>query len=230
MKISRRTLMEMAGAGVAMPEAANQVPAPPKEGKDTPKIALRMGDAGGGSAARTPANPAPFDPSVGPRRIKQLGVNHVLGGLGGVPWTEQSLNAMMERWKAAGITVGNLMIGLSPEILYGKPGNKRDEDIEKIKQSIVAAGKAGLPVIEYNFYAHRAMEGYFQEPGRAGAGYTAFDYDRMKDLPALPQEGTQSLERVWENITYFLKAIVPVAQESGVRLALHPSDPPAPLS
>ncbi len=250
MKISRRTLMEMAGAGVAMPEAANQVPAPPKEGKDTPKIALGMGDAGGGSAARTPANPAPFDPSVGPRRIKQLGVNHVLGGLGGGPWTEQSLNAMMERWKAAGITVGNLMIGLSPEILYGKPGNKRDEDIEKIKQSIVAAGKAGLPVIEYNFYAHRAMEGYFQEidTARGGSGWTGFDFElaqtanqqyqsrpeekgmKFKDLPPLPHEGAHTLDEMWGNITYFLKAVIPTAESAHVRLALHPNDPPAPVS
>jgi mannonate dehydratase len=35
---------------------------------------------------------------------------------------------------------------------------------------------------------------------------------------------------MWANITYFLKAVVPVAEESGVRLALHPNDPPAPLS
>jgi mannonate dehydratase len=35
---------------------------------------------------------------------------------------------------------------------------------------------------------------------------------------------------MWANITYFLKAVVPVAQESGVRLALHPNDPPAPVS
>ena len=56
----------------------------------------------------------------------------------------------MERWKAVGITVGNLMINLSPDILYAKPGNKRDEDIEKIKQSIVAAGKAGLPGVARN--------------------------------------------------------------------------------
>jgi len=97
-------------------------------------------------------------------------------------------------------------------------------------QSIRAAGKAGLPVIEYNFYAHRAMEGYYEQTGRAGTGYTAFDYGRMKDLPPLPEEGAHSLEEMWANITYFLKAIVPVAEESNVRLALHPNDPPAPMS
>jgi mannonate dehydratase len=74
------------------------------------------------------------------------------------------------------------------------------------------------------------MEGYYEQIGRAGAGYTAFDYDRMKDLPPLEREGAHSLDEMWANITYFLKAVVPVAEESGVRLALHPNDPPAPLS
>src|SRR5438105_12739772 len=148
-KFTRRTAMEALGISALapateLPVRAAQVPAPPKEGKDTPKIAVGMGDAGfgfgggrGGAAATTP----PPDPMAGPRRIKQLGVNNVLGGGGPVPWTEQSLNAMMERWKALDITVGNLMINLSADILYGRAGNKRDEDIEGIKQSIIAAGK-----------------------------------------------------------------------------------------
>ena len=126
------------------------------------------------------------------------------------------------------------MIGGFDNAIYARPG--RDEDIEKVRQSIVAAGKAGLPVIEYNWYAHRAMEGYYEETGRAGAGYTAFDYDREVDgqkantLPPLPNEGAHTLEEMWTNITYFLKAVVPVAEKAGVRLALHPNDPPAPLS
>ena len=74
------------------------------------------------------------------------------------------------------------MINLSPDIIYGKTGNKRDEDIEKVKQSIIAAGKAGLPVVEYNFYAHRAMEGYFEEidTARGGSGWTGFDYELVQ--------------------------------------------------
>jgi mannonate dehydratase len=246
--------MEVLGAGAltpfaAMPVAAAQVPAPPKEGKDTPKIALGMGDGGGGGG-RGAANTPPPDPAVGPRRIKQLGVDHVLSGGGPVPWTQQSLNATMERWKAVGITVGNLMINLSSDILYGKAGAKRDEDIEKIKQSIVAAGKVGLPVVEYNFYAHRAMEGYFEEidTNRGNSGWTGFDYDlvqtanqqyqtrpeekgmKFRDLPPLPNEGAHNLDEMWNNITYFLKAVIPAAEKANVRLALHPNDPPAPIS
>jgi mannonate dehydratase len=112
--------------------------------------------------------------------------------------------------------------------IYGRPG--RDEEIEKVKQSIEAAGKAGLAVVEYNWYAHRAMEGYYEEPGRAGSGRTAFDYEKMKDLPPLPNEGAHTLEEMWATITYFLKAVIPVAEKAGVRLALHPNDPPAPMS
>ena len=74
------------------------------------------------------------------------------------------------------------------------------------------------------------VEGYYEEMGRAGAGLTAFDYDRVKDLPPLAAEGAHSLAEMWSNVTYFLKAVVPVAAEAGVRLALHPNDPPAPLS
>ena len=132
----------------------------------------------------------------------------------------------MERLKANGLTLANLMIVGFPNAIYNRPG--KDEDIEKVIQSIKAAGRAGLPVVEYNWYAHRAMEGYFEETGRAGAGWTGFDLQRMKDLPPLPEEGAHTLDEMWTNITYFLKAVVPEAEKAGVRLALHPNDPPAP--
>jgi len=120
------------------------------------------------------------------------------------------------------------MISGFNDAIYGRPG--RDHEIDKVKQSIVAAGKAGLPVVEYNWYAHRAMEGYYEVAGRARSGYTGFDYARMKDLPPLENEGAHKLEEMWSTITYFLKAVIPVAEQAGVRLALHPNDPPAPLS
>jgi len=120
------------------------------------------------------------------------------------------------------------MIGGFPNTIYGRPG--RDEEIEKVKQSIRVAGKVGLPVVEYNFYAHRIVEGYYEELGRAGAGLTAFDHDRVKNLPPLPEEGAHTVEEIWANITYFLKAVIPEAERAGVRMALHPNDPPAPVS
>jgi len=203
----------LAGAGPSAGQSRS-------EGKDTPKICLEAGAAGGtGSAAEVAA---------AARRIRQLGVTHVISGGGRIPWEESRLREMMDRLQSNGLTLANLMIAGFPNAIYNRPD--RDADIEKVIQSIRAAGKVGLPVVEYNWYAHRAMEGYFEETGRAGAGWTGFDYARMKDLPPLPEEGAHTLDEMWTNITYFLKAVVPEAEKAGVRLALHPNDPPAPIS
>jgi len=223
--LSRRKLMQAAGmAALATPvSAATPIPGPRAEGKDTPKICLEAGLGGYG-----PGGAPGGGEEAAARRIRQLGVDHVLSGGGRIPWEESQLRERIERLKANGLTLGNLMISGFSNAIYARPG--RDEDIEKVIQSIRAAGKVGLPVIEYNWYAHRAMEGYFEETGRAGAGWTGFDYARMKDLPPLPQEGAHTLEEMWANITYFLKAVIPEAEKAGVRMALHPNDPPAPVS
>jgi len=186
----------------------------PQQSKGTPKIAcaINIGDISEAAI----------------RAVVQLGVSYVLGGGPALPWTVTELQPMVDKLKAGGVVLGNLMIGGFPNTIYGKPG--RDEEIEKLRQSIQAAGQVGIPVVEYNFYSHRAMEGYYEETGRGGAGLTGVDYDRMKDLPPLPEEGAHSLNEMWANITYFLKAVVPVAEKANVRLALHPNDPPFPLS
>ena len=223
--LSRRTILQAMGSaalsGSVIP-AALSCPVPPEdvaagwrpEGPDTPKICLELSTAHLEEATM--------------RRVKQIGVNYVLSGGPPIPWEESRIRSVMDTLKSGGLTLGNMMISGFPNTLYGRPG--RDEEIEKVRQSIRAAGRAGLPVVEYNFYAHRAIEGYYEETGRAGAGLTAFDYDRVKGLPPLADEGAHTLDEMWRNITYFLKAVVPVAEESGVRLALHPNDPPAPIS
>src|SRR3982751_2185840 len=229
-KPSRRTLLKTAGAAAlgmkaahgACPLAAAQQSRPHFEGKDTPKVCLEAGLAA--PTGVTPEEAA----AAAARRIRQLGVDHVLSGGPRIPWEEARLNEMMDRLKANGLTLANLMIAGFPDAIYNRPG--RDADIKKVIQSVRAAGNVGLPVVEYNWYAHRAMEGYFEEIGRAGAGWTGFDYERMKDLPPLPDEGAHTLDEMWANITYFLKAVVPEAEKAGVRLALHPNDPPAPVS
>ena len=80
------------------------------------------------------------------RRIRQLGVEHVLSGGGQIPWQESRLKEMMDRHKANGLTVANLMISGFPNAIYSRP--EKDADIEKVIQSIKAAGNVGLPVVE----------------------------------------------------------------------------------
>jgi mannonate dehydratase len=200
------------------------------------------------------------------QRIKQLGVTHLLGvGIGGSPWTEENVRRAVQTAKEHGLVAYNSMINLPASVIYGR--ESRSKDMEPFLASIAAAGKGGLTVVEYNFYAHRAIEGYYETVGRAKAGYTGFDHElellvdensipvqpvyrdehgkiteetlkqfpnakriKFKDLPPLPNEGAHNLEEMWANATWFLKLAVPAAEKAGVRLALHPNDPPAPIS
>jgi len=217
-------------------------------------------------AAAAPAGRGATGNPVAYQRISQLGVTHVVGvSIGGFPWREESVRGAIQTARDHGLVAYNAMIGIPSTILYGRDG--RDKDMELTIASIQAAGKAGLPVIEYNFYAHRVVEGYYEQVGRANSGYTGFDYDlevlvdengvivpgllrdesgqltpetlqanpnarriKVRDLPPLASEGAHSLDEMWKNITHFLKVAVPAAEKAGVRLALHPNDPPAPIS
>ncbi|MEO6330862.1 MAG: mannonate dehydratase [Ginsengibacter sp.] len=162
------------------------------------------------------------------RQAKQIGIDYVLMGGPKIPWTEEGLRTIMNRFKENGLTVINMMIGGHPNTIYGREG--RDAEIKNIQDSLQAAGAAGLPVVEYNFYADRLMEGYYEKKARGGSGYTAFDYAPVKDLSAKPEIGIHKTDELWNNLTYFLKAVIPFAEKAGVRMALHPNDPPIPVS
>lgn len=193
------------------PATSKSIQWPVTFGADKPKLCVGIG---AGDAKRM-------------KQYKQVGVDYVLMGGPKVPWSEQSLREIMDAFKEEELTVINMMIGGNQNIIYGREG--RDQELKNIQDSIVAAGKAGLPVVEYNFYAHRFMAGYYEVPARGGSGTTGFDYERGKNIP--PDEGTlMTTDELWGNLSWFLKAVIPVAEKAGVRLALHPNDPPIPVS
>ncbi|MCC6393993.1 MAG: twin-arginine translocation signal domain-containing protein, partial [Bryobacterales bacterium] len=132
--VSRRNVLKGSGAALlaAAPAAGAGIPGPRMEGPDTPKICLEMGTGGVTAGAFTEA---------GIRRVRQLGVNYALTVGPPIPWREADLRARIDQLKAGGITLYNMMIGGYPNTLYGKPG--RDEEIDKVRQSLRAAGKAG---------------------------------------------------------------------------------------
>jgi mannonate dehydratase len=255
----------------------------PLPGAWQPPAAAAGGRGGYGGYLAPGKEPAPAPPAAAPgqdgrgggfggniaasyQRIRQLGVTHLLGvGMGPAPWTEENVRRAVQTAKESGLVAYNSMINLPSSVIYGR--ESRTKDMEPFLASIAAAGKGGLAVVEYNFYAHRAIEGYYETVGRAKAGYTAFDYElellvdennmpvqpvyrdesgkitqetlarfpnakrvKFKDLPPLPNEGARNLDEMWANITWFLKLAVPAAEKAGVKLALHPNDPPSPTS
>jgi mannonate dehydratase len=217
---SRRAMLAASGAALAMPAHAFM----PNEGPDTPKICL-------GPVVDSEMNPRGF------KRFRQIGITHVIMGNSGFPWNADTLKTRVALLKAGELTPGDIVLPyvgpareIMRDIILGRPG--RPQSIEIVKNAIRAAGEAGIPVVEYNFYAHRLEEGYFHapDPTRGGAVVESFHYDRVKDLPPLPETGKVSADRLWTNLEFFLKAVVPVAESVKVRLSLHPNDPPAPVS
>lgn len=217
--------------------AVEEVKWPVLEGPDTPKLTLNI----------------PRDATQARMRMhKQFGDNYVHMSGPPLPWTEESLRAVMDGFRAEGLTVINMMLPTLTAIIYNRPG--RDEQIRQVQDSLRSAGAVMLPVVEYNFYGHRLTEGYYNLPGRGGSGYLGYDYNRKttnaaddhwaypaarsademalapRELQPLPDEGPHTAEEMWGNITYFLEAVIPVAEKANVRMALHPNDPPAPVS
>ena len=106
-------------------------------------------------------------------------------------------------------------------IKLGLPG--RDEDLEKYRQMLRNMGKLGLKLLCYNFMAG---VGWFRSradlPERGGALTSGFDLAEIdNDVPLRITE-----EQLWENYAYFLRNVLPAAEEAGVRMGLHPDDPP----
>ncbi|NDJ13914.1 MAG: hypothetical protein EBY17_22410 [Acidobacteriia bacterium] len=149
------------------------------------------------------------------------------GGTFEPPWKEADVRKIKDQVEAFGLKLGNLMLHDFRDAVLGRPG--ADKAIEQVCESIRVAGKVGVPVVEYNWYALRAMGGYYKKPGRGGALLAAHDYDRSKDLPVLPDVGEHTAAQLWTRYERFLKAVVPVAERAGVRLAVHPNDPPPPV-
>ena len=183
---------------------------PPEEGPDTPKICMMC----------------PLDADEERiRRIKQLGVNYInISGISSA-WKEEELRAGMDHLKENGLIPLIRMHDVGRNIVLGREG--RAAEIAVFQESLRVAGACGLPAVEYNFYVDRLIEGYYEMPGRGGSIVTGYDYSHVKDLSAKPEIGIHQGEEIWKNLQYFLESVIPVAEEAGVRMALHPNDPVA---
>ncbi len=113
------------------------------------------------------------------------------------------------------------------EIKRGLPG--RDEKIAFLLDIVHAMGEAGVPILAYNFkLLNSKLLRSAPTQGRGTSTYISFDYGEYLKKPAPPISPPLSEQQVFDNLSYFLKALVPAAEKAGVRMALHPDDPPVP--
>jgi mannonate dehydratase len=172
----------------------------------------------------------------------QLGLRSVqfhapsnLPGVGGY-WSVAELQELRDRCTAAGLRIEGLENVPADHfnlIQRGLPG--RDEQLENYRLTIRNMGKTGYDLLGYNFLTTYVWRTKMDARGRGGAKVTEFDLDRVhhgnalaryKLAPAEPIDPPITAEQMWDNYQYFLDAVLPVAEEAGVRLALHPDDPP----
>ncbi len=163
---------------------------------------------------------------------RQLGVRHAIVKLhpevtGRPPPSDiRVLREVKERFAEGGFQLYGLEgdpMDMS-RIKLGLPG--RDEDIEAYQKILRNLGELGIPLLCYNFMAGI---GWFRTatnlPERGGALVSGYDAKIAAAMP-LTEVGEVSEERVFANYRYFIEAVLPVAEESGVRMGLHPDDPP----
>ncbi len=172
--------------------------------------------------------------------LKQLGVTWLSLAPQQATANAEGFIAQRKEWEAGGFKVYNIGSGVGPsgslhnmpEVTLNLPG--RDQKIEEYLNYIRYLGKAGIP---YSTYAH--MGNGIWSSGRVTSprGYSARDGDSTSPnwkgnwagktyAEPLSHGRVYSEQEIWDNYTYFIKKVAPVAEEAGVRIGIHPDDPP----
>lgn len=170
--------------------------------------------------------------------VRQLGVADVQVNRPKLPgahrWEFADLLALRRRIEAAGLrlaAIENVPISFYDQIMLGQPG--RDQQIEHMATTLRNLGRAGIPALGYHWMANAATMYDMAQPHeielRGGAASFRFDLqeylEETREAP-LSHGRVYSEEEMWAHYDYYLERILPVAEEAGVRLALHPDDPP----
>lgn len=149
--------------------------------------------------------------------------------------------APTRRWSALDLSQLRTAVeahGLRLECIEGVPRNLLDkamlglpgaeEQIEDFQATIRAMGQAGIPVLGYAWIPDGVWRTAKAAHGRGGALVTAYD-DAVGQRIATSTLPPRDDAAMWANWERFMTAVLPVAEEAGVRLSLHPDDPPVPV-
>lgn len=184
---------------------------------------------------------------------KQLGINSVLLNTLTLPdigyWEVEELVKLREQCERHELVlegIENVPHHWMLKIMLGLDG--REEEIRNYQQTIRNLGKAGIPILGHHFMPDGTWRTSYTAPLRGGARGMGFDMDlvsadqldwtndlvkardpKFKDYFFSLAKQPISTAQMWDNYAYFIRAVAPVAEEAGVKLALHPDDPPVPM-
>jgi mannonate dehydratase len=165
------------------------------------------------------------------KTLKQIGIDHVVHyDMQDLPEELTALRAIRDHYEKFGLAWKVAESGPAiGSIVMGKVGAALQ--IERYKRIIGHIGKLGVEVIVYNFMPQLASDAMvirtsYDAVTRGGARTSRF---RLADVGAQTmrhEETPITRERMWNNLEHFLREVLPAAEAAGVRLAMHPDDPP----
>jgi len=175
--------------------------------------------------------------------LKELGVNWLSVSPVQKTANAEGFTSQRQEWEASGFKVYNIGSGVGPsgslhnmpEVTLNLPG--RDEKIEDYLNYIRYLGKAEIP---YSTYAHMGNGIWSSGRTTSPRGYSARDGDSNSPnwkgnwagktySEPLSHGRVYTEKEIWDNYTHFIKKVAPVAEEAGVRIGIHPDDPPKPM-
>ena len=157
--------------------------------------------------------------------FQQIGLRWARLEFGEAPITLDQLRTVQQRFARFGMEVysGVHYSYRTTRVQLKQPGC--DEDIATYCGFLRNLGKLGIPIASYDFHpANTYTTKMVQRRGYTTREFDLNDFRTKVEKPAFDRE--YSADDMWANYTYFMKAVLPVAKEAGVKLALHPDDPP----
>ena len=160
--------------------------------------------------------------------LKQIGLRYIRAEIPSGDAVFKELAPARDRFASAGISViSSAYYGhQSLNILLGRPGPERDRDIETCRAAIRELGRNGISVLVLDWLPGNTYTTAMVESAR---GYRTREFntsDFRSKIEKRQFEREYSAEEIWAAFAYFLKAVLPVAEEANVKLCMHPSDPP----
>lgn len=178
-----------------------------------------------------------MSPEPGPEEFafnRQMGVEYTVIWIEGAEASPEYYRSRREEFEKHGIrlfVMGNSRVHNPEAIVLNLPD--RDRKVEEYKQHLRNLGAAGIP---FTTYAHMANSVWStpRETTRGGASARAFDLQRLAEGSGgrgkyrgdLTHGREYSEDEIWENYASFIREVAPVAEEAGVRIGIHPDDPP----
>jgi len=147
-------------------------------------------------------------------------------------WSLEELLRLRKHCESTGMTleaIENVPYHFYDEVMTGGP--RAPQQLDNLRRTVEAVGRAGISTLGYHFMPTFVWRTRMDAPGRGGAAVTEFDLAAVPTgnrIPAVHADCDTPLhvDDLWAYYQGFCDAVLPVAAEAGVRLALHPDDPP----